>query len=108
MSNRTESRRAMRLPNPPVPMTPSVLMAYLETMADSHNIEYEPVMINGEEVVNAKVVDGRVVLQTYKDMLDENPPCKHHNPVQHRDGKPPWCYLCRLTTDWKNPHGKTS
>ncbi|QFP95637.1 hypothetical protein SEA_ODESZA_62 [Gordonia Phage Odesza] len=108
MSNRTESRRAMRLPNPPVPMTSSILMAYLETMADSHNIEYEPVMINGEEVVNAKVVDGRVVLQTYKDMLDENPPCKHHNPVQHRDGKPPWCYLCRLTTDWKNPHGKAS
>lgn len=86
-------------------MTPSILMAYLETMVDTYPVEDQPITIGGEEIVNAKVVDGRVVLQTYKDLLDENPPCKHHNPVQHRDGKPPWCYLCRLTTDWKNPHG---
>lgn len=105
MPNRMNTKQALRLPRSPVPMTPSILMAYLETMVDTYPVEDQPIMIGGEEIVNAKVVDGRVVLQTYKDMLDENPPCKHHNPVQHRDGKPPWCYLCRLTTDWKNPHG---
>lgn len=107
MMNNT-AMKAMRIPNPPVSMTASILMSYLETMADSHQIEDQPIMINGEPVVNAKVVNGRVVLQTYKDMLDENPPCKNHRPVKHRDRKPAWCYLCRLTADWKNPHGQTS
>ncbi|WAB10448.1 hypothetical protein SEA_PHEPPER_63 [Gordonia phage Phepper] len=107
------AERAMRIPSPPKPMTPAVLQSYLESMRNTeyHDVglkEEMPVLINGEPVVNAKVVNGKVVLQTYKDMLNENPPCKHHNPVQHRDGKPPWCYLCRLTADWEVPSGKTS
>ncbi|QFP94943.1 hypothetical protein SEA_OHMYWARD_61 [Gordonia phage OhMyWard] len=100
--------RAMRIPSPPTPMTPAVLQSYLQAMRNKEYIdvglkEEMPVIVNGEPVVNAKVVNGKVVLQTYKDMLNENPPCKHHRPVQHRDGKPPWCYLCRLTADWENP-----
>ncbi|QPL14709.1 hypothetical protein SEA_SCHWARTZ33_64 [Gordonia phage Schwartz33] len=105
MRSKTASERVLRLPNPPTPMTPEILTSYLENMADHYPIEGQPVMINGEPVVNAKVVNGCVVLQTYTDMLNENPPCKHHRPVQHRDRKPPWCYLCRLTADWKDPHG---
>lgn len=29
--------------------------------------------------------------------------CINHNPVQHRDGKPPWCKLCGLDADFKYP-----
>lgn len=29
-----------------------------------------------------------------------------HNPVQHRDGKPPWCRACGLTADWKVPESR--
>ena len=103
MRTKATSEKAMRLPKPPIPMTPDIMRAYLETMSESFPVADQPIVINGEPVVNAKVVNGVVVLQTYKDMLNENPPCKHHRPVQHRDGKPPWCYLCRLTADWKDP-----
>lgn len=96
--------RVLRLPNPPTPMTASTLMSYLEHMADRFPIEDAPVMFQGQEIVNAHVVDDRVVLMTFKDMLNEDPPCGNHYPVQHRDNKPPWCYLCRLTVDWENPH----
>lgn len=94
----------LRLPNPPEPMTATILMAYLEAMTDSHEVEHNPVLLNGEPLVNATVVDGRIVLRTWVDELNHNPPCKNHRPVQHRDGKPPWCHICRLTADWKNPH----
>lgn len=26
-----------------------------------------------------------------------------HRPVQHRDGKPPWCKVCGLTADFTTP-----
>lgn len=55
---------------PPKPMTASILMSYLEFAADDYMIEDRPVMIGDKEVVNAKVVDGRVVLQTFDDMLE--------------------------------------
>lgn len=29
--------------------------------------------------------------------------CPDHKPRQHRDGKPPWCKLCRLTAEGKVP-----
>lgn len=29
--------------------------------------------------------------------------CNNHNPVQHRDGKPPWCKACGLTKDYRRP-----
>lgn len=98
-------QNVLQIPNPPKPMTASTLMSYLESMADLFEIENEPIMINGSELTNTKVVDNRVVLMTYKDMLNENPPCKNHIPVQHRDGKSPWCKTCGLTSDWENPHG---
>lgn len=28
-----------------------------------------------------------------------------HNPVQHRDGREPWCNACGLTADFENPTG---
>lgn len=31
------------------------------------------------------------------------PTCSDHNPVQHRDGKPPWCKKCGLTADFTIP-----
>lgn len=32
--------------------------------------------------------------------------CSDHNPVQHRDGKPPWCKICGLTENFKKPVSK--
>lgn len=29
--------------------------------------------------------------------------CPDHKPVQHRDGKPPWCNKCGLTAHGKVP-----
>lgn len=29
--------------------------------------------------------------------------CPDHKPVQHRDGKPPWCRTCGLTADGTRP-----
>lgn len=29
--------------------------------------------------------------------------CINHNPIQHRDGKPPWCRECGLTAAGDNP-----
>lgn len=98
------SREPLRLPSPPSAMTPEILMLYLESLADQYEIEDQPILIQGRPVVNAVVVDGNVVLRTWCDELNANPPCPDHNPVQHRDGKPPWCPVCRLTQHWENPH----
>lgn len=97
-------REPLVLPTPPTPMTATLLMAYLQDFADHTPIECEPVMINGEPIVQASVVDGRVVLRTWLGELNANPPCPSHIPAQHRDGKPPWCPVCRLTANWSNPH----
>lgn len=35
--------------------------------------------------------------------FDNLKPEHDHKPVQHRDGKPPWCKLCGLTADGKTP-----
>lgn len=32
--------------------------------------------------------------------------CSNHNPIQHRDGKPPWCRICGLTADGKEPKSR--
>lgn len=32
--------------------------------------------------------------------------CSNHNPIQHRDGKPPWCRICGLTADGKEPRSR--
>jgi hypothetical protein len=29
--------------------------------------------------------------------------CERHKPVQHRDGKPPWCNNCGLTKNGQVP-----
>lgn len=29
-----------------------------------------------------------------------------HEPVQHRDGKPPWCPVCGLTSDGRIPESR--
>lgn len=34
---------------------------------------------------------------------DEPPVCWSHKPVQHRDGKPPWCPACGRTKDRSIP-----
>lgn len=98
------SREPLMLPSPPAPMTAAILMAYLESLADQYEIENEPVIINGREVVNVTVENGKVVIRTWVDELNLNPPCPSHTPVQHRDGKPCWCNVCGLTADWQNPH----
>lgn len=54
---------------PPKPMTASILMSYLQFAADDYMVEDQPVMIGDKAVVNATVVNGRVVLQTFEDML---------------------------------------
>lgn len=107
MFGRSEPKREpLRLPDPPTPMTPIVLMSYLESIVDQYEVEGEPILISGKPLVNATVVDGQVALRTWCDELNHNPPCPDHNPVQHRDGKPPWCPVCKLTSNWKNPHGE--
>lgn len=30
-------------------------------------------------------------------------PCDNHQPVQHRDAKPPWCPHCGLTAEGEEP-----
>lgn len=32
--------------------------------------------------------------------------CSNHRPVQHRDGKPPWCPICGKTADGKEPKSR--
>ena len=32
--------------------------------------------------------------------------CPNHKPVQHRDGKEPWCRECGLTKDYRIPKGR--
>lgn len=96
--------KAMDLPKPPRPMTASILMSYLEDMADTYPIEDNAVLINGSPIVNATVVDGHVIVRTWEDELNANPPCPDHRPIQHRDAKPPWCPECGLTARWENPH----
>ena len=105
MSNNNLPKDPLKIPKPPKPMTASILMAYLQKMADWAPIEDHSVMIGNKEVVNATIVDGKIILMTYLDYLNVHPPCKKHNPVRHRDAKPPWCEACKLTIDWKNPHG---
>lgn len=41
----------------------------------------------------------------HKVLSDEEPPtgCADHQPVQHRDGKPPWCRVCGLTESGQIP-----
>lgn len=34
------------------------------------------------------------------------PVCEQHYPVQHRDGKPPWCASCGLTAEFEVPEGR--
>ena len=79
-------------------------MSHLEMLADNYEIEDQPVYINGEPMVNATVIDGRVVVQTAVGHFNQHPPCDDHVTVQHRDGKPPWCRKCGLTSTWQNPH----
>ena len=56
---------------PPKPMTTAILKAYLEFAAEGRTIEDEPVMIKGESVVQATIVDNRIVLMTFEDMLTD-------------------------------------
>lgn len=98
------NREPLTLPVPPTPMTPMILMSYLESIVDRYEVEGEPILINGKPLVNATVENGQIVLRTWREELDRNPPCPEHNPVQHRDGKPPWCPVCHLTATWDNPH----
>ena len=51
-------------------MTASILMSYLQFAADDYMVEDQPVMINGKAIVNAKVENGRVILQTFEDMIE--------------------------------------
>lgn len=92
----------LRLPKPPHPMTAAILSAYLADVEEWGATD-QPVRIGTEVVCNAKVVDGQVILQTYVDLLNDNPPCPTHRPVQHRDGKRPWCDICGLTDRWTEP-----
>lgn len=33
--------------------------------------------------------------------------CANHHPVQHRDGRPPWCQCCGLTKDFTIPRRRS-
>ena len=37
------------------------------------------------------------------DKQPSEPSCSEHKPVQHRDGKPPWCNRCGLTVGFTTP-----
>lgn len=37
------------------------------------------------------------------DAITPQPGCPAHRPVQHRDGKVPWCHACGLTADYQEP-----
>ena len=89
-------------PKPLKPMTVALFAAYLRTHSDSYAYGRE-IVINGEPIVNVKIVDGQVTLQTTVDYLNDHPPCKDHIPIQHRDGKRPWCNSCGLDERWSKP-----
>lgn len=54
---------------PPVPLTSSGFAAYLSELADYHFIEDQPMVINGKPIVNARVVEGQLHLETFEDFL---------------------------------------
>lgn len=56
---------------PPKPMTTSILKAYLEYAADGRPLEEMPVLIKGEPVVNARIIDSHITLMTFEDMLTD-------------------------------------
>lgn len=57
-------------PRPPKPMSTSILKAYLEFAADGRPLENQPVMFQGREIVNARIIDGRIDLQTWPEYLE--------------------------------------
>lgn len=56
---------------PPKPMTTSLLKAYLEYAAEGRPIEDTPVLIKGQPIVQARIIDGHVALMTFEDMLTD-------------------------------------
>lgn len=48
------------------------------------------------------------VLREVAHIIDNGqaPPCADHNPVQHRDARPPWCNTCGLTAGGAAPVGR--
>ena len=53
------------------------------------------------------IVDIAKVFEEYlKGDVDNKEVCTDHKPIQHRDGKPPWCRECGLTKDFKEPKSK--
>lgn len=57
---------------PPRPMSTRVLAMYLEAAADEFYIEDKEVMVNGTNVVNARVFNGNVILETWDDYLERH------------------------------------
>ena len=52
------------------------------------------------ETLNANIADALVQAADELRGMNSTPPtCTAHNPVQHRDGKPPWCNTCGLTAN---------
>lgn len=43
------------------------------------------------------------VTESPRPQADAAPACSDHKPVQHRDGKEPWCDRCGLTSDGRTP-----
>lgn len=60
-------------PKLPEPMTPRMLMAYLQSLADEEVVEDRPFFVGGlanQHIVDARIVNGFVVLSTYEEMLE--------------------------------------
>lgn len=61
-----------------------------ELIAD---VEFNPDLYPGGELAAFRV-EGRQTASSG---------CAEHAPVQHRDGKPPWCPRCGLTSSFEQP-----
>lgn len=75
--------------NPPIHVGVADVEAKTTTTADGITIEATPAISDA--------------LRQAADALTRPVYCANHKPVQHRDGKPPWCDECHLTEDGREP-----
>lgn len=58
------------------------------------------------EFFNASVRHGKgldILALAQRKRAETESVCANHIPVQHRDGKPPWCPTCGLTANFQPP-----
>lgn len=72
------------------------------TLYEEHTREIKELMLAAE------VAKGKMTINQAREELGYSATkvvsCKAHVPVQHRDGKEPWCEDCGLNSDYVTPY----